>query len=179
MLLSHEQLWERVLSGMLDLKDYDQVNAASIDLTLGPNILTERQVPFGTVVSLRDREPLAMDERSIAGGYYDLAPGEAILAQTQEIFHLPNDVSGLYVLKSSMARIFLNHLNAGFADAGWHGSVLTLELVNTARFHGQRLHEGVRIGQMLFFQHKEVAHEQSYAARGRYNQDKTVSTIKE
>ena len=178
MLLSYEQLLEMVDSGVLDIGEYDQVNGASIDLTLGNKILIERRPEPGFVVSLKDRTPLTMESRDIAGSYYVMAPGEAILAQTKEVFHLPLDVSGLYVLKSSMARIFLNHCNAGFADAGWNDSVLTLELMNQTRFHPIRLDEGVRIGQMLFFQHKAVPRGQSYASRGRYNSDRTVSAIK-
>lgn len=176
MLLSHEQLLERVQAGMLDLTDYDQINAASIDLTLGDTILVEED--SDRVISLKKRDPLPMRSVSIAHRSYCLQPGEAILAKTREVFHLPNDVSGLYVLKSSMARIFLNHLNAGFADAGWNGSVLTLELVNMTRFHQIELDAGVRIGQMLFFQHKAVPHDRSYAARGRYNKDTDVSGVK-
>lgn len=178
-LLSYTQLEALAASGVLTLADFDQINAASIDLTLGNEVMAESPVPEGTIVSLRDREQLTMERMSIAHGYYDLKPGEAILAHTAEEFHLPADVSGLYVLKSSMARIFLNHLNAGFADAGWHGSVLTLELVNTSRYHTIRLHAGVRIGQMLFFNHAPVPPERSYATRGRYNGDKTVEAIKE
>lgn len=176
MLLSHTELVERIAGGMLNIADYDQINSASIDLTLGGEVLVEQD--SNRIISLKKREQLPMHRLNIRNGYYDLSPGEAILAQTEEVFNLPADVSGLYVLKSSMARIFLNHCNAGFADAGWHGSVLTLELMNQTRFHKIRLDHGVRIGQMLFFQHKDVPHDRSYAARGRYNNDTSVSSIK-
>lgn len=178
MLLSYEQLLELVDGGVIDIEEYDQVNSASIDLLLGDKILIERRPEPGFVVSLKERTQLVMEERDIAGSYYTMAPGEAILAQTREVFHLPVDISGLYVLKSSMARIFLNHCNAGFADAGWNNSVLTLELMNQTRFHSIRLDAGVRIGQMLFFRHKAVPRSKSYAERGRYNGDRQVSAIK-
>ena len=55
-----------------------------------------------------------------------------------------------------MARIGLDHLNAGWCDAGWNGSVLTLELINLLKNHSIALHPGDAIGQMTFFAHGEV-----------------------
>ena len=58
-----------------------------------------------------------------------------------------------------MARIGLDHLNAGWCDAGWHGSVLTLELKNCCRSHEIVLTNGDFIGQIIFFSHEEVPDE--------------------
>ena len=102
-----------------------------------------------------------------------LEPNQFILAQTVEMFNLPLDISAEYKLKSSMARIGLEHLNAGWADAGWHGSVLTLELKNISQCQRIRIRPGDAIGQIVFFRHKPVPYEKSYAARGRYNKDMT------
>ena len=63
-------------------------------------------------------------------------------------------------------------------DAGWHGSTLTLELHNTLRFTNLRLTAGMPIGQMLFHMHHPVPKDRSYAARGRYNGDASVSGVK-
>ena len=176
MLLSYVELCQLVERGVITLDDYDQINSASIDLTLGGEILVEED--SSRIISLKNRDALPMRRLNIENGYYDMEPGEAILAQTQEKFFLPYDTSALYVLKSSMARIFLNHCNAGFADAGWSNSVLTLELINQTRFHRIRIDHKVRIGQMLFFRHVDVPHEKSYKARGRYNNDNRVEHIK-
>lgn len=64
-------------------------------------------------------------------------------------------------------------------DAGWNGSKLTLELVNLTRYHAIRLRPGDSIGQVVFFKHTPVPEEKSYAVRGRYNGDTSVSAIKE
>lgn len=175
-LVSYTELLELVAAGTIDINDYDLVNSASIDLTLGSTIL--REIDSDRVISLKNRDQLPMQKISIKGSSYIMDPGEAILAHTQQVFNLPLDISGLYVLKSSMARIFLNHCNAGFADAGWHDSVLTLELINQTRFHRIELDEGVRIGQILLFRHKAVPKERGYGVRGRYNGDSTVSGVK-
>lgn len=96
-----------------------------------------------------------------------------------EVFNLPEDISAEYKLKSSMARIGLEHMNAGWCDAGWHGSVLTLEFKNMLQYHAILIRPGDAIGQMIFFYHEPVPKSASYATRGRYNNDKSVSTIRE
>lgn len=177
MLLSYTRLCQLLDEGILENSHYDNVNSTSIDLTLGNNFKLE--VP-GAIINYRDRIPLEMVDHFIADGQaIALEPGEFCLAQTKEVFHLPMTISGEYKLKSSMARIGLEHLNAGWCDAGWNGSVLTLELKNVSNYHTIILRPGDKIGQIVFFEHEPVPMDKSYAARGRYNNDKKVSGIKE
>jgi deoxycytidine triphosphate deaminase len=77
-----------------------------------------------------------------------------------------------------MDRIGLDHANAGWADPGWTGSVLTLELKNLTQETPIRLRPGDPIGQMVFFSCTSVPEDKSYAVRGRYNGDTSVSGIK-
>jgi dCTP deaminase len=176
-LLSALELQEIVNAGVMENVKPEHINAASIDITLGDTILVE-EVSYETpVVSLRDKQRLKMQELDITNGHV-LLPGRFILASSREVFNLPNWLSAEYKLKSSMARIGLEHLNAGWCDAGWHGSVLTLELFNCTRHHGIEIRAGDRIGQVVFFRHAEVPTDFSYATKGRYNQDKTVSQVK-
>ena len=91
-----------------------------------------------------------------------------MLAETREIFNLPDHVAAQFVLKSSRAREGLEHLLAGYCDPGWHGSRLTLELHNSRRLHNVALWPGMKIGQMVF--HSLAGRpERSYAVTGRYN----------
>ena len=177
MLLSHNELLELIERGVIENAKIEAVNAASIDLHLGPVILVEE--PGNAVIDYRAREKPAMKKVHLHEDGFVLEPNQFILAQTVEVFNLPLDISAEYKLKSSMARIGLEHLNAGWADAGWHGSVLTLELKNITQCQRILIRPGDAIGQMVFFRHKPVPLERSYAARGRYNGDKTVETIKE
>lgn len=185
MLLSYNKLCNLVDRGVITNVRPEYINAASIDITLGDRILRElkpstegkpRQ-PYN-VISLAQREPLKLISQSTEESIL-LKPGEFILAQSEQVFNLPNNVSAEYKLKSSMARIGINHCLAGWCDAGWNGSVLTLELMNVSRHHAIRLQKGDRIGQMIFFEHEEVPADRSYASRGRYNNDKEVKGIKE
>lgn len=77
-----------------------------------------------------------------------------------------------------MGRTFLGHMMAGWCDAGWNGSVLTLELKNETQYHEIEIPVGVRIGQMIFFPHDAVPDEASYATRGRYNGDTETKGVK-
>lgn len=179
-LLSFNQLCHLIDKGIIQNAQHDNVNSASIDLVLGRNVMIERQHQgeFVPVINMLDKhanhlELITMDDDGIV-----VPPGGVLLAETVEVFHLPNNISGEYKLKSTMARNFFNHLNAGWADAGWNGSVLTLEFVNHLQYHAIRVKPGMKCGQMIFFEHEEVPADRSYAARGQYNGDKSVTAGK-
>jgi len=176
--LSYSELCELIALGVIEDAEYDAVNSASIDLHLGQFIMTEVH-SLNDIKYLNKKSQLNMQKVDLGtDGEYCLGPGEFILAQSREVFNLPNDISAEYKLKSSMARLGLDHLNAGWADAGWTGSVLTLELKNVTQGHRIVLKAGDRIGQMVFFRHAPVPESKSYAARGSYNNDKTVQGVK-
>lgn len=180
MLLSHNEIIKLLEDGVIEGWHSDAVNSASLDIHLGDKIMVEEQVIEGELlIDYRRRDKLKMREVELDKGGFILRPNQFILAQSSEVFHLPLDVSCEYKLKSSMARIGLEHLNAGWCDAGWNGSVLTLELKNVSQYHSFIIRPGDAIGQIVFFRHAPVELDQSYAIRGRYNGDKTVSGIKE
>lgn len=191
MLQSYNQLVELASQGVLTFGPQREpiplalINPTSIDLTLGPVILRERSQigqPRSGLVDLAARESVEWARYCLADDddmdYYDLQPGEFILAHTNEVFNMPNDLSAEYSLKSSLARNGLEHMLAGWIDPGFNNSTLTLELRNTTRHHVLRLRLGMPIGQVKFFRHEEVPAWASYAARGRYNGDAEVSAIK-
>lgn len=175
-LLSYTELLELQKKGVITNSLPKHVNSASIDVTLGITLMVECKGAFNEV-SLRDREQLHMRADSTEAGYL-LQPGEFVLAHTEQVFHLPAYLSCEYKLKSSLARVGLEHLTSGWCDAGWHGSVLTLELKNMTNHHAIRIQRGDRIGQVVFFTHSEVPEWASYAKRGRYNDDLSVTGVK-
>lgn len=180
-LLSYIELHDLVDRGVITNVDPAHINASSIDIRLGNTLIVERNCGERyTVVDPHTRTNFPQDTVVIGNGYhYDMAPGEFVLAHSVETFNLPNDISAEFRLKSSGARSGLNNLFACHCDAGWHGSSLTLELHNCLRFTAIRLTPGMRIGQMLFHRHTPVPDDKSYAARGRYNHDQVVSSVKE
>jgi dCTP deaminase len=192
MLLTYNELSEQVYGGLITypgaakINEFGEdekgalLNGASIDLTLGEDFFVERPSLFISgappVVDLAAKETPAMLGHR---GALLLHPSRFCLAATVEKFSLPLDVAGHYMLKSSLARSGLNHLFAGFADPGWHGSVLTLELVNVLQHHALLLRPGMKIGQMVFWRGSSpVPFERSYAARGQYNRSESVQQSK-
>ena len=80
-----------------------------------------------------------------------LHPGEFVLASTEEVVTLPDDIAARLEGKSSLGRLgLLTHSTAGFIDPGFSGHV-TLELSNMATLP-ITLWPGMKIGQLCFFQ---------------------------
>lgn len=176
--MSYHDLCALVEQGVIENSSVENVNSSSIDLVLGDKILIENPVQFDSrckTIDMTDKSTSRFIELNMPETGYIIQPGECVLAHSKEVFNLPNWISAEYKLKSTQARNFLEHLNAGWCDAGWHGSVLTLEFVNMNRFHGIRIKPGMKCGQVVFFQHDEVPSEKSYAVRGQYNNDISVS----
>jgi dCTP deaminase len=172
LLLNHTELkWLCTLEGVVTNVTPDLINGTSIDVTLGNEILTECPGPYEVELG---ENSLYTQRQQIPEAGYRLAPGEFVLACTQQMFNLPLTISCEYRLKSSMARIGLEHLKAGWCDPGWHGSVLTLELKNDTQYHTIFLKPGMRIGQVVFFRHNAVKEEHSYRNKGKYNNHKSV-----
>ena len=180
-LLSYIQLVGLVEDNVITGVKPESINAASIDLHLGDEILVEQYGNSSLQVvdlSVKPRQSVQRSKFNIKEYYYDLAPMEGILANTIEVFNLPDDIVGEYYLNSSLARNHLEHLHAGHCDPGWHGATLTLELINLNRFHTLRIRPGMRIGQALFYRVLPVPADRSYAAIGTYNNQKTVQAAK-
>lgn len=177
--LSYLELIQLVDEGVISPVDYEQVNAASIDIHLGDEIVVELPSENALPINIAKREVFPSRKLNLREiGHYDLQPGEFILAHTVEQFNLPMDVCAEFKLKSSGARTGLENALATWCDNGWHGSTLTLELTNFLRHHALRLTPGMFIGQMVFHRTVPVPRDRSYAARGRYNNDKSVQTVK-
>lgn len=179
-LLSYSQLELLAAAGVITNVQPEQINGTSIDITIGEYVMVEMCAPIGRLhtVELQKKQSLQQMRQKIHPQGYYLRPGEFVLVQSQQQFNLPLDISAEYKLKSSMARIGLEHLNAGWCDPGWHGSVLTLELKNMTQTHTIVLNIGDRIGQVVFFRHAPVPVAHCYAKRGRYNHDKQVEGAK-
>lgn len=177
-LLSYTELCELVERGVITDVDPKAINAASIDVRLGNDIVVEEYCDHRVrPVDIHKREVFPSNKLTISS-HYDMQPGEFILAHTMETFNLPNNICAEFKLKSSGARTGLENALATWCDAGWHGSTLTLELKNLLRYSALRLTPGMYIGQMLFYRVTEVPQERSYATIGRYNNDVSVQTVK-
>ena len=145
--------------------DPELLNPASLDLRLGLHLMVE---------NICDPELLRIDiSDRTADDPFMLQPGEFCLAETLELFDIPDDISCQFVLKSSRAREGYNHLLAGWVDPGFNSSRLTLELKNERLHHPLPLFPGLKIGQMVFHAMSNVPM-RSYRETGHYNNHLTV-----
>lgn len=152
-------------SNMVVPFDPELLNPASLDVVLGDHLMVE---------SIYQPEFVRYDiSHNTESDPYWLQPGEFCLAETQETFNLPEDLSAQFVLKSSRARAGYQHMLAGWRDPGWHGSRLTLELKNVRLHHPLPLYPGLKVGQMVFHTMSSVPLN-SYADVGHYNNHSTV-----
>ena len=147
----------------------EQLNPASYDVRLGTQIMVE-------VAQTSDLQKIQLHGHTADDPFW-IQPGEFFLAETMEIFNLPDHVGAQFVLKSSRGREGWDHAESGFADPGYFGSRMTLELRNQRRLHPLPIWPGLRIGQMKFFLICGRV-ERSYALTGRYNADLGVTASK-
>ncbi|MGL4352803.1 MAG: dCTP deaminase [Aeromonas popoffii] len=177
-MLSSPRLHQLIEEGVIDAL-HDNVNSASIDVRIGNKILMEkpnyRELGGRVVADIHEmpvdiaaKESPVFTEIEIPEEGLIIEPGQAFLAATMETFNLPNTISCRFDLRSSVGRCFLEHMQAGFADAGWHGAQLTMEFKNMNQFHRLLIKPGMRVGQMIFFEHEDAGAD-SYAIKGNYN----------
>jgi len=164
-LLGGDQLAAMVEQGVIDAPE-EHINAASIDVRLGREFLFESNARPGTVDLSTKAEPAFERVTAGVGEPVYVQPGEFFLGHLVEQLALPDDVSCLFLLRSSCARAGLEHSQAGFGDAGFHGQ-LTLALKNILQHHRLALRPGMRIGQIVFLRHADAG-ERSYRLKGRY-----------
>lgn len=171
MVLSYNELVALVEKDVVNAP-FENINAASIDLTLGDALLIQPDD-----IDL-DRPPVDLCDKSdgidlipfkMGSEGYVIAPGEFLLATTAEWFDFSvvDDVSAEFKLKSSLARNGLSHMLAGWMDSGWSGN-LTLEYHNVTR-QPLRIRPGMKCGQAIFMRHAPVPNHASYAVKGQYN----------
>jgi dCTP deaminase len=132
MILPDHQIKDWALGGGLSPFTPEHVNPASVDLT----------VAWHYAVQHGDNGWLGQTADHIL-----VIPGKAILATTIEYIKMPKWAAGVIYLKSSMARMGLDHSLAGFVDPGFEGE-LTMEL------HAHRplvLHAGQRVVQLVLY----------------------------
>lgn len=125
----------------------DQINPASVNLTLGNTFLTispdHREYALG--------EEVEYDRHEIPDSVgFALEPGMFALATTKECVNIPNGLAAFVQGRSSIGRAGLTTQNAGFVDPGFHGHI-TLELVNESP-STIILKPGYPVAQLVFFE---------------------------
>jgi dCTP deaminase len=139
-----------------------QLQPASIDLRLGPEIVVfRREVESvldllssqGEEVTSRLSQRMSVDRSQ---GFV-VHPGDFILATTYESVKLPGDIAARLEGKSSWGRLGLQiHSTAGFIDPGFAGKI-TFEISNVGRLP-VKLYPGLLVAQVCFFTAKRSSY---------------------
>ena len=156
-----------------------QINPASLDLTIGVKYRRAAKCFDAVTYGFRHEKEAEVyagekywKKCCAKSGYILLQPGDAVLACTREYIRMPQNLSGQIFTKSTLGRMFINHMMAGFVDPGFQGR-LTLELVNEGP-HCVKIPVGARTVQMILSKLDKKA----AAYSGRYFGAEEVETAK-
>lgn len=147
-----------------------QLNPGSYDVILASTILTENYKGY------TQPEMGRWVRRDISAETYFMRPNEFVLASTEEIIRVPENMEAVFCLKSSRGREGYNHVLSAYIDSGFEGRI-TLELHNCSRVEKLPLKQGLRIGQIRFA-YMDAVPEEPYNKVGRYHMDMDVMPSK-
>ncbi|GLY02794.1 MULTISPECIES: dCTP deaminase [Actinoplanes] len=128
MILPDWQLRDLVKSGELSIDPFDDdaIGPTSIDLRLGPTLVTYRC----EVIELGRSDPETEEFEIDADAGFRLAPGAFVLARTLERIRMPNGYQGFLETKGDIARAGIQvHNGDGHVDPG-SDHTITLEVTN-------------------------------------------------
>lgn len=128
------------------------IDEFSLEVKLGAKVRRQRKADTF--------EPLIFGETYDENAYFapeetvgrdcSIAPGEALLACSADVYAMPRSHFGLLQTKGSLARLFVSiTCNDGQIEPGYRGRI-TLELVNSAKFPVV-IPKGSAIGQLYIF----------------------------
>ena len=136
MILSDKDIKKAIKDGDLTFREKllpEQIEAASIDLKLGP-IFKTFQTSKESLLDLKkgiDFNKLMHTQTLEKGEGFILHPNRFVLVSSKEYMKLSNRIAVRAEGKSSLARMGLLVHTAGFVDPGFEGT-LTLEISNQA-----------------------------------------------
>lgn len=135
------------------------IGPGSIDLTIGPHFLVvDEERNTKTVVGpnkqMIDLNVIELGKKvtykKINREEIMIPPLHFVLATTAETVKIPNNMCGIVIGRSSVARAGLQIECAGFIDPGFEGQI-TLELHNQNNNHAMILKAGQRVCQLVMF----------------------------
>lgn len=140
-----------------------QINPNSIDLTLDRHIMYPHGSDF---VFYGNDMSDCWNYKYEHGDFLTLEPNQYVLACTREYILMPDDICGQLFTKSTLGRMFVNHMMAGVIDAGFVGKI-TLELKNDSN-NTVNIPFGSRIVQLVYSQLCEPVQIPYYIRPSRY-----------
>lgn len=120
---------------LIDPFDITRLQPASYDVVLSEGMKVQSKNTEGSqFIEFKDK--------------VTVSHGDFIIASTEEVFNLPDNLAATLALKSTIGRMGMSHCLACWADPGFKGQ-MTLELYVVG--HSKiELYAGMKIGQMVF-----------------------------
>ncbi|MDU9376579.1 dCTP deaminase, dUMP-forming [Methanocorpusculaceae archaeon Sp1] len=150
MILVDWEIADHIKRGFIGVDPYDPalVQPNSLDIRLGNHFVWYE--PCDDVIDPYKKETILSHTNERKGSYFDIMPGQFVLAETLETITLPDNVVSSIEGKSSVARLGIElHQTGGWIDAGFSGTI-TLEMCNV-NSRPVRVYAGMPIGQLVFY----------------------------
>lgn len=165
-----EELYCLVISRFLNC-DISLIDHVSLDVRLGNNFELEDWVPSHSrvITTQAGEKPRFKKVECNDGEGVFLPPNAFMQAMTLEYFNMPNDVSGVFFMSSTLARSGINQATSTLLQPGWSGN-LVLEIKNYLQYSEHQLFPGQHVGQIVFHKHASV---KGYS--GKYNNQTSIN----
>jgi dCTP deaminase len=179
-MLSSSEILEYMRSGEIVIHPFNPANLGtnSYDVTLGKWYYREKQPTNIDAFNIYD--PYLKGDvdhvwgKPFYGGTVMLAPGENILAHTNEFIGGSVNITSDMRARSSMGRSFLTVCRcAGSGDVGYFNR-WTMEITNNSRYYHIPLVVGRRIAQIRF---EKVGATFDYAEKGKYQAESDLAAV--
>jgi dCTP deaminase len=203
MALSDKKILEAMRDGSIVITPFKQENlsTSSYDLSLGEWYYTEQEPPhFEKLFNIYDLEQVervwgvkarrAKPAKEVLKNYKFnfggiapddkiilLAPGETILAHTEEFIGGRDHITTMMKSRSSLGRSFIAVCKcAGWGDVGYINR-WAMEITNFSSHYFIPLVVGRRVAQMVFFETGPILGS-DYAKNGKYQSGETLESVK-
>ncbi|MDP3646144.1 MAG: dCTP deaminase [bacterium] len=203
MALSDRKILEAMKEGSIVIEPFNRKNLAtsSYDVTLGEHFFTEQHPQhFENIYNIYDKSHVdrvwgtearrAKEARDVLKNYaFDwkgiapenkiilLAPGETVLAHTEEFIGGRDHITTMMKARSSLGRNFISVCKcAGWGDVGYTNR-WTMEITNASNRYYIPLVVGRRIAQIIFFETGPILNT-DYVKDGKYQSSGSPSTLK-
>lgn len=153
MILSDREIKMAIANNEIKISGWDDlhIGSSSLDLHLANKamVLDSKKMEEGEVLDFTHKEKSA-DKFTDYSGWEEITimPNEFYILATVERIKFADDIVGFVQGRSSVARMGIQVHCAGFADAGFDGTI-TLEVTNLTKYP-IRIPAGTRICQMVF-----------------------------
>ncbi|MBI2627089.1 MAG: hypothetical protein HYW77_02485 [Parcubacteria group bacterium] len=152
---------------------FNPFSRASIERVWGKE--PQRAVPYFQFI--QDLNITALDGFIESDLIICLAPGETILAHTQEFIGGRNCCTSEMKARSTLGRSFIEVCKcAGMGDVGYVNR-WTMEITNNSCRHHIPLRTGMRVGQIKFYEVRPLE-DDDYSVKGKYQTGTDLETLK-